>query len=422
MIVITPELLATLMQEFREKLEETIHSIDRPYTFPEVENAAKVVIGMRRTGKTYFLLQEIRQLIAEKNISLERILYLNFEDDRILPANKNDLARLLETFYALHPENHDQEVYFFLDEIQNVSDWPIVIRRFIDTKKTKIYLTGSSSKMLSKDIATSLRGRSFATEMWPYSFTEYLNAHQYDAIPKLMSKKNSDLYLKYLRDYLVEGGFPAVTHSKTEERRMILQDYVDTVVFRDIVERYKISNITLIKYLVKTLLNLTSCDYSPNKIFNDLKSQGFNVSKDTIYDYIKYIEDSFLAFSVPLYSDSLRKTQVNPKKNYSIDSGLVNAYTISFSPNFGRMFENQFYIDLRRKKHDIYYYKTKDGYGIDFFTRDLKGAFHLYQLVWDISDNQTLTREKRALKAAEEELGIKGELIDPSTYLKWLQE
>jgi predicted AAA+ superfamily ATPase len=414
-------LILTLLTEFKEKISEAKDSVARRYTFSFVPNMINVAIGMRRVGKTFMLFQEIRRLL-DAQIPIERILYLNLEDDRLLPANKSDLAELLDAFYTLYPDNHNHECYFFLDEIQNVDDWPIVVRRFLDSKKIRIYLTGSSSKLLSKEISTSLRGRSFAKEIWPYSFSEYLTAHQHEPMPQVLGKKDQDIYYGYLVDYLLQGGFPAIQQLQVEERRVILQDYVDTVVFRDIIERHHITNISLIKYLVKSLINLTACDFSPNKFYNDLKSKGFKVSKDTIYNYIQYIEDAFLSFSVPLYSESLRKTQVNRKKIYTVDSGLVNAYAMSFSNNFGRMFENLIYLDLRRAGDDIYYYQTKEGYSIDFYTRDLKGAFHLYQVVWDTNDQQTLARETRALQAAEQELGIKGELIDPLSYLDWSRD
>ena len=145
---------------------------------------------MRRTGKTFMLFQEIRRLLADQ-VPIETILYLNFEDDRLLPMNKSELAKLLDAFYSLYPENHEKQCYLFLDEIQNVHDWPIVIRRFLDSKKVKIYLTGSSAKLLSKEIATSLRGRSIATEIWPYSFREYLTAHGFTVMPKVLGRKTS---------------------------------------------------------------------------------------------------------------------------------------------------------------------------------------------------------------------------------------
>lgn len=412
-------LILTLVTEFKEKISETKNSVIRQYEFSCIPNMINVAIGMRRVGKTFMLFQEIRRLL-DAQVPIERILYLNMEDDRLLPAGKSDLAKLLEAFYTLYPDNHNHECYFFLDEVQNVDDWPIVVRRFLDSKKIRIYLTGSSSKLLSKEIATSLRGRAFAKEIWPYSFSEYLTAHEYEPVPRVLGKKDQDIYSGYLADYLLKGGFPAVQNLKTEERRVILQDYVDTVVFRDIIERHHITNISLIKYLVKAMINFTACDYSPNKFYNDLKSKGFKVSKDTIYNYIEYLEEAFMSFSVPLYSESLRKTQVNQKKIYTVDSGLVNAYSMSFSNNVGRMFENLVYLDLRRRGDEIYYYQTKEGYSIDFYTRDLKGQFHLYQVVWDVSNQQTMARETRALEAAEQESGIKGALIDPLSYLDWI--
>lgn len=409
-------ILPTLLEEFQLQLNEDAQRVKRDYTLSYTSNLVQVAMGMRRVGKSYFLFQEIHKLL-DQSIPLSRILYINFEDDRLLPMNKEQLAELLEAFYTLYPDNHDHCCYLFLDEIQNVEDWPIVVRRFLDSKKVKIILSGSSAKLLSKEIASSLRGRSLATEIWPYSFKEYMKAKHLPFPEKPLSKANLDKYSKILTEYLLTGGFPNVQDLSPADRRTTLQSYVDVVVYKDIIERYHISNITLIKYLVKTFLKNFASEYSPNKLYNDLKSQGFKVSKDTVYDYIGHIEDSFLAFTVSLYSESLRKTQVNPKKVYAIDPGLATAYTTSFSPNFGRLFENLFYIDLRRSGHSIHYYKTTDDYQIDFFTQDALGKPHLYQIVWDITDKDTLDREQRALKSAEIELGITGELIDPASYL-----
>lgn len=408
-------LLRTLLDEFIDTLAETEANVSRRYILPNTPKLIQAVIGMRRTGKTQFLFQIVRELLAEK-IAITQILYLNFEDDRLLPMQQAEFAELIEAFYALYPENHHKVCYFFFDEIQNVQNWELVIRRFHDSKKVKIYLTGSSAKMLSKEIASSLRGRSIATEMWPYSFKEYLTAQNLDFPPEHLSKRTSDHYKKYLLNYFQRGGFPAIQYLTVAERLKILQNYVDTVIYRDIIERYEITNITLIKYLVKTLLKLAAAEYSPNKLYNDLKSQGFKVSKDTIYNYVHYIEDAYLAFPVSLYAESLRKTQVNPKKIYAVDNGLVNAYTMNTLDNYGKMFENLVYLDLRRLGHEIYYYKTADNYEIDFFTKDANGKLHLYQVVWDIQDKKTLEREQRALVAAGNELGITGELIDPITY------
>lgn len=410
-------LLNELLAEFHEKIANLDGSVTRDQNFPRIPNKIKAVIGMRRTGKTYFLLQYIKSLTKD-TIPLSRILYLNFEDDRLLPCSQQKLRELLDDFYALYPENHDHLCYLFLDEIQNVEEWAIVIRRYYDTRKVQIYLTGSSAKLLSKEIATSLRGRSISIEIWPYSFTEYLAAHKVSVDTKVIGKKIHDQSMKHFHQYLNCGGFPETIFLEDSDRIRILQDYVDVVIFRDIIERHKINNIILIKYIIKTLLKNIGSGFSVNKFFNDLKSQGFSVGKMTIHDYLSYIEDAYLAFTLPLYSESIRQTQTNPKKIYAVDTGLVNAYSTSVSKNSGHLFENLVYLDLRRQNHEVFYYLTRSRYEVDFLSRSLDGNLHLYQVVWDINDPDTMQREMRALEEAEKELGIKGKLITPQVYIQ----
>lgn len=411
------ELIQELLEELQAKITAFTSSTVRKVQFSAAPNKIKVAIGMRRVGKTYLLLQTIQNLL-KKNIPFNRILYLNFEDDRLFPASQETLRNLIDGFYSLHPENHHHLCYLFLDEIQNVESWPRVIRRYFDTKQTEIYLTGSSAKLLSKEIATSLRGRSIATEVWPFSFNEYLLAKNFPLKTEVLGKITRDHLQQQLTNYLQEGGFPETTHQQSFDRPRILQDYVDVVIFRDIIERHKITNITLIKYMIKTLLKNTGSLFSANKFFNDLKSQGFVISKTTVHDYLGYLEDAYMIFTVPLYAESVRKTKTNPRKIYGIDTGLVNAYTTSFSHNWGHLFENLIYLDMKRQSREVYYYLTKERYEVDFLTKDLSGDWHLYQVVWDTSDNETLQRETRALHAAEKELGIKGTLITPASYVQ----
>lgn len=414
-----PALLQELLEEFQEKIKLFNHSVPRDIKLPALDHKIKVAIGMRRVGKTYFLLQKIKEIISTTPSLLTKVLYLSFEDDRLLPLNAQKLGELIDSFYTLYPDNHNQLCYFIFDEIQNIPQWEIVIRRFFDTKKLDIYLTGSSAKLLSKEIATSLRGRSIATEIWPFSFKEYLLAHQIPLPQVPLGKISTDRLLKSLNRYIHEGGFPETIGLDALDRNRILQDYVDVVIFRDIIERHNISNIFLIKYLIKTLIRQSGSPFSVNKFFNDLKSQGISVSKMTIHDYLSYIEDAYLVFAVPLYSESIRKTQTNPRKIYTIDSGLIYAYSSSATANLGHLFENLVYIELRRRGYEVYYYLTQDRYEIDFLAKDKQNKFHLYQVVWDVSDPDTMHRETRALKAAEEELKIKGELITPRVFLEW---
>lgn len=411
-------LLPTLLSEFHEKFQTLNNTVPRECQFPAIEGKIKVAIGMRRVGKTYFLFQTIRELLNQAQVPMRQILYLNFEDDRLLPCTKETLRELLEAFYQLYPENHDKLCYFFLDEIQNVQDWALVIRRFFDSKKLHIYLSGSSAKLLSKEIASSLRGRSIALEIWPFSFKEYLTAQQVKIDLTLYTEKTKDILFDKFKNYIQLGGFPEVQHLAISDTRHLLQDYIELVVLKDIVERYSVTNISLLRYLIKTLLKNTAAGFSITKFSKDIKSQGLMGSKNTISDYLKYIEDCFLAFSVPLYSESIRKVESNPKKIYGIDTGLIHAFSFSFSKNYGHLFENIFFLDLKRSHHKIYYYLTQERYEVDFLVEDSVGNKKLYQVVWDISNQQTLEREIRALEKAQNELGIPGELITPEKYLK----
>lgn len=409
------ELLQILLEEFQSRIDSFSDGTPRDIKLPQIPNKISVAIGMRRTGKTYFLLQIIEQLLQHQ-IPISRILYLNFEDDRLYPLHQEELGQLLDSFYSIYPENHHQECFLFLDEIQNVDGWQLVVRRFFDSKKVKIYLTGSSAKLLSKEIATSLRGRSLATEIWPFSFNEFSTALGYTTQNKPYGKMTLDALTQRLQNYLEIGGFPEVTHLDKEDRQQILQDYVSVVIFRDVIERHNLSNITLIRYMVKALLKNVGCYFSVNKFHNDLKSQGFSVGKTTIHNYLSYIEDAYLAFTVNLYDESIRKVQTNPRKIYVIDSGLAHANTFGFLENIGHYFENLVYLDLRRAGHEIYYYLTQNRKEIDFLTRDRTGKLQLFQVCWDMEDKATYEREFNALNEAQEELKITGLIITPYSY------
>lgn len=410
-------ILQTLQEEFLAVLALTKNSTPRAYEFPEAGNHIKVAVGMRRSGKTYFLFQTIRELLA-KNIPVERILYLNFEDDRILPMDHKTMGSLIDSWYALYPQNHNNECYLFLDEVQNVEEWQLVLRRLHDTKNIKMFVTGSSAKLLSKEIATSLRGRSLSIEIFPYSYPEYLNAHKYKLPRQPFGQKTLDFHRSYLLEYFHSGGFPAVQVLPENERREMLQNYVETVIFRDIIERYRITNIALMKYFIGFLLKNVAAPFSINKFYNDIKSQGHSAGKETLYSYLEHLEDAFLIFTVPIFTESLRHMQTTPKKIYAIDNGLILANTFNLSDNLGKLLENLVYLDLRRQGKKIFYYRTADGYEIDFITQDAQGKHEMIQVVWDTGDSQAMEREKRALDQAEKELGFPGRLLDHSIYIQ----
>ncbi|OGT25634.1 MAG: hypothetical protein A3I77_04985 [Gammaproteobacteria bacterium RIFCSPLOWO2_02_FULL_42_14] len=409
-------MLEILLGEIQDKLRD-VPAIPRNITFPAVEKKIKVAVGMRRTGKTSFMFQTIQSLLAKK-IPASQILYLNFEDDRLMPLTREKAAKLIEAFYAIYPENHERRCYLFLDEIQMVPDWPVIVRRFYDTKNTDIYLSGSSAKLLSKEIHTSLRGRSLATEIWPLSFQEYLVAKDIQLSTDLFSQKKQDQLKKYFCDYLISGGFPEIIHFNSELRIKTLQEYIEVTLYRDIVERHGVKHVALLKYLIFFIIQNSGSSFSIHKFYHDVKTQGYKITKDILYEYVRYIEDAYLAFSVGLYDRSIRKIQTNPKKMYAIDTGLICALTLNTQFDFGKLFENVVYVDLKRQGYQVNYYLTKERYEIDFVAQSLQGDKKLIQVCWDILDEETLAREERALNIAKQELKMDGEIITLHHYLK----
>ena len=411
------ELLLELHGEFLENLQGP-EIFDRKLVIPSLPRKIKTLIGMRRTGKTHAILQLAKSWI-NNGIAPTRILYLNFEDDRLFPTSLKNLQEIIETFYALYPENYEQKCYLIFDEVQVVEDWFRVMRRLVDTKFVDIYLTGSSAKLLSTEISTTLRGRSIAIEIWPLGFYEYLRFKKYHYTPsqRIVGKQKANIK-KQLEIYLQRGGFPETINAAFIDHQRILQDYVSVVIMRDIIERHHISNLKLMRYFIITLLKNVGSQLSINKLYNDCKSQGIPVGKDTLYEYLDYVEDAYLAFAVPLYSQSIRKTETNPKKIYAVDVGLANAYSLMPNANHGHLFENLIYLDLRRAGCDVYYYLTADRYEVDFLVKTPAGKLKLFQVAWNVDNPETLTREKRALAQAEKELGVKGVLITPDNYIQ----
>ena len=409
-------ILPIIMGEFRDKLASLKDLVVREVKFPVAVNKIKVAIGMRRSGKTYFLYQKIIELMNE-GIDKTAILYINFEDDRLLPLNQQRLAKLVDAFYALYPENHDRKCYLFFDEIQNVDSWPIVIRRLHDTKNAEIFLTGSSAKLLSKEIATSLRGRSLAIEIWPYSFNEFIRAKKAFIDRSLYDKKAQDKLTQIFCQYMSEGGFPEIITFDRDIKQKTLQDYLDVVIFRDIIERHNIKNTSVIKYMILSMMHNAGKPFAINKFYNDLKSQGYKIGKDILYEYAEHIEDAYLAFSIGVYDQSIRKTQTKPKKLYAIDPGMIRALILDYEKDVGRLFENMIYLDLKRLGCTINYYVTAEGYEIDFLVQAPFGVKKLFQVTWEMQEVSTIEREKRALEAGMQELKINGEIITLDSYL-----
>ncbi|MFC1830376.1 ATP-binding protein, partial [Thermodesulfobacteriota bacterium] len=342
----------------------------RHVKIPWLPNKIDTVIGMRRAGKTWFLFQIISDLLS-KGASKESVLYLNLEDERLLPMTVADLQKIPDVYYRRYPHFRDRECTFFFDEIQNISGWERFIRRLLDTENVHICLTGSSAKLLSREIATSLRGRSISTEIFPFSFWEMLDHNKINiGDASRPSSRKRALLENRLRSYLLEGGFPEVQGIDAEYRVRILQDYLDVVILRDLVERHRISNTVPLRYMIRHLLNASAGLFSVNKFYNDLKSQGIACGKNTLHEYLDHLSDAYLFFQVPIHTRSERVRMVNPRKIYTIDTGLVQACSRSIQKNWGHLLENFVFMELRRSCNSIEYYRTEGGQEVDFLVTD----------------------------------------------------
>ena len=316
------QILEILLGEFHEKLKTLSTLVDRDISFPKVDNKIKVAIGMRRSGKTSLLYQTILHYLAD-GIPLTQILYINFEDDRLLPLDYAKCGKLIDSFYELYPENHDLQCYLFLDEIQIIDGWETVIRRIFDSKKAQLYITGSSSKLLSTEIASNLRGRSIAIEVWPYSFTEYLRAKGVTVPSGLFTKKKQDILTKFFNEYLMCGGFPEVVDYDSDLRIKTLQEYIEVVIYRDIIERHAVKHPTLIRYMIVFMLNNVSRPFTINKFYNDVKGQGYQITKDSLYEYLIFIEDTFSHSQSASMTDRSAKCKQTPKKYLQLTQVLL---------------------------------------------------------------------------------------------------
>ncbi|MBN2012957.1 ATP-binding protein [candidate division KSB1 bacterium] len=367
---------------------------------------ARSIIGARRTGKTYTCYQQILELM-QQDISKERTLLINFEDERLIPLNVHDLSSILDAYYEMYPALKDEIVYLFLDEIQNVPQWENFVRRIIDSESIEVTITGSSAKLLSQEIATSLRGRTLSYEISPFHFVEYLDFLDIKST-SVPSSKNRSQIVHAFESFLHIGGFPEILEYSEPMRLRVLQDYMQVMLYRDLIERHDIRKHSLTKYFLKFLFANNAQPLSVNKFHQDARSQGYNCSKDTIHSYLSYLEEAFYFTTVSIFSDSIRKQQVNYRKVYAVDHGLVTAVSTSRSYNAGRLLETMMYNHLRRKfsKEKIYYYRTAQNYEIDFIVLNKEEILSLFQVCDSIQESITRNRELRALWQAMDELNV----------------
>ena len=369
---------------------------------PQVKGKATAVIGMRRAGKTSLLWQ----ILADRHASgtpREGLLYFSFEDERLADLQVQDLSLVLEEFFQLNPTWRDtRRATLFLDEIQLVPGWELFARRVLDSENVDLFLSGSSARLLSREVATNMRGRAMEAVVLPFSLRETLRhagREPSQAVDRLTKAARTQLS-KDVLDYLSFGGFPEAQGLDTRNRLELLRTYVDVVLLRDVVERHNLSQPQVLHWMVRQLLGNAAGSFSINKFHADLKSRGVAVGKDTLHAYLAHLEDAFLLCTVDLATDSERRRQVNPRKVYPVDTGLMALFDRSGKANVGHALETAVLHELQRRGAQVNYVCTQTGFEVDFLARDVSGAETLIQVCADLDHPDTLAREVRALQDA----------------------
>jgi predicted AAA+ superfamily ATPase len=374
----------------------------RDVRLPGVPAKAVAVIGPRRAGKSTFLWQVLADRLAS---GTERagLLFFSFEDERLTGMSAEDLHLIVEEYYRLHPEWRDQRTaVLFLDEIQVVPGWETFARRLLDTEKVELFFSGSSARLLSREVATSMRGRAMEALVLPFSFREYLRHHGREPgeAPGQLPKAARSALDKDLSDYLTAGGYPEAQGIEPRDRFDLLRGHVDTATLRDVIERHAVSHPVALRWMVRQLLGNAGGPFSVNKFHGDLRSQGVPVAKDTLHAYLTHLEDAFLIRSVPVATESERRRMVNPRKAYPTDPGLIPVFDRSGRANLGHALETAVAAELERRGTEIAYVRTEQGFEVDFLARYPDGRQDLIQVCADLDSPETRERETRALLEA----------------------
>ena len=398
-----------LDQILKEKILSAVESplpelTRRAVDLPASSNKALAVIGMRRAGKTSFLHQCRGDLMAQGR-NPKNLVYFNFEDERLGGLQVADLHKVVDVHARLFPPSTQEKVGFFFDEIQLVPGWEQFCRRLLDSGTHEIFVSGSSAKLLSREIATSMRGRAWEILIQPFGFGEFLRHHGY-AIPedagRLVARERAFLDHQF-SVYLEVGGFPEAQGMGIADRRKLLQGYVDVVLLRDVIERHGVGNPIVLRWMVRRLLGNPAGHFSITKFAADLKSQGIPAGREMLYQFLEHLEDTFLVASLPLATDSEKRRQVNPRKVYPADTGLIPVFDRSGKSNAGHALEVAVFHELQRRGDSVGYWRTAERREVDFAVTTATGERELIQVCVSLDDAETRERELRALQEARTE-------------------
>lgn len=364
------------------------------------------VTGVRRCGKSSLLHLTINRLLAS-GVDKEQILYIGFDDERLANMDVSDFDEILQAYRLMYPDRPLSSVYMFFDEIQIVKGWELFVLRVYKSYCKNVYVTGSTAQMLSGEMSSALRG-------WPDEYTEYpLSFKEFIAFKGVKANRYTEegaaLMANMFKSYLLTGGFPQAVLANVEtERVKLLQAYFNTMLFRDMIEHYNISaSPSVVRYFLKRVFNNITKPSSVNNIYNDLKSQGLKLSKDSLYQWLDYACNIFLLHKVPKYSKSIIKQSTSLSKYYVVDFALAKSVLLPQSEEKGKALENAVYMHLARhlnENEQIYYFN--EGAECDFVIANDEGVKELIQVCWELDEFNT-PRECGGLCAASAATGCK---------------
>lgn len=378
-----------------------VQPLNREVAVTPVAGKASVIIGVRRSGKTTLGYLRAKELLTQ-GVSLNQILMINFFDERLHGLLGSGLQSCLDAFSLLHPNaDPHRTIYCFFDEIQEIPGWEPFVDRILRGRTVEVWISGSSAKLLSAELATQMRGRSLSWEIFPFSFSEFL---RWRGISFDHSSASRLQVINAFENYRVTGGFPEVVDLDAAIRVKALQEYMQVILMRDVIERGQLRSPLAVHRLAQRLLRSIGSLTSINRLSEYLSSIQIAHSKPVVGEILALFEDAYFFFHVPLFSLSPSKQQMNPRKVYAVDHGLVVANVPLAHVSHGAVLENLVFLHLRRYTRNICYYKTSSGFEVDFCIQDERGTLHLLQVASDLDGDTTWQRELRALVAAKAEL------------------
>ncbi|MBT9130898.1 MAG: hypothetical protein DDT40_00318 [candidate division WS2 bacterium] len=399
-------LIKEIIREFQET--ELPQLIQRETVIPLTSNKIVVLIGPRRSGKTYLLFSLMKNLI-EEGFSKEQLIYISFDNPLLMPFESKDINLIIEAYREMYPEYVNKVNYIFLDEIQNVKEWELAVRFIHDTRKFKIFLTGSSSKLLSKEIATQLRGRAIGFQLFPFSFKELLKANNIKTDRHLFYSQERYQVIKHLEEYFKTGGFPEVVlEDNTDLKIRILKEYIETMFFRDLIERYRVKNQVLLRELMRFLATNIANIFSLNSFYRFIKGTHPHTPR-TLLNYLTYLEDIGFFYFIKKFSYSLKEQTRTLRKCYIVDNGIYHVYGFKFSENKGKILENTVFLELKNQQAknplmEIFYWQDNQKREVDFVVKEGKEVKTLIQVSDNLDNIKTREREINSLLKASEEL------------------